>query len=60
MLSLIYSQMDLMTLKKAGQEQLLEFNVAVTKRATGHLSVYTIEMSILLAAEWAEEVRMTG
>jgi ribonuclease HI len=35
-----------------------EFQVAVTKRATDHLSVYTLELlAILLAAEWEEEVR---
>ena len=35
-----------------------EFKVAVTKRETDHVSVYTMELlAILLAAQWVEEVR---
>ena len=34
-----------------------EFKVAVTKRATDNLSVYTMKLlAILLAAEWVEEL----
>ena len=50
--------MDLRTLKQGAAFSVPEFKVAVTKRATDNLSVYTKELLvILLAPEWVEEVR---